>query len=247
VHTLPDGTEIQFRTKGRHGRGSPGRFGKDSVREMLQNPFYVGLVPYFGVNEKGEKRKHDDAVALYPGQHEPIIDQETFERCRRIRTLMNHNPRTRSDVLERIYVLSGILCCGYCGQPMRAHSSNGVRYYQDKSRIQHLADCPQTYVRADDVEEQFARLIQSIELPSNWREEVVAALHPDLDAAGIQEQEGKLEARLERAKRLYIDGDIDETQYAQEKLECQARLADLRPRDYDQILAVGELLETASE
>ena len=247
IHTLPDGTEIRFRTKGRHGRGSPGRFSKDSVRDMLLHPFYVGLVPYFGVNEKGQKRKRGNAMALYPGQHEPLIDQETSEQCRRIRTLMGHHPRTRSDSLERIYVLSGILCCGYCGQPMRAQSGNGVRYYQDKSRIQHLADCPQALVRANDVEEQFAQLVQSIQLTPNWREEVVAALHPKLDADAIREQEEATQARLERAKRLYIDGDIDETRYGREKLECQARLTDLRPGNYCDIISVGEVLEAAPE
>ena len=247
VHTLPDGTKIRFRTKGRHGCGSPARFGKDSVRDMLLRPFYVGLVPYFGVNEKGQKRKRADAVALYPGQHEPLVDQETFERCRRIRALMNHHPRSRSDSLERIYILSGILRCGYCGQPMRAQSGNGVRYYQDKSRIQHLADCPQPYVRADDVEEQFARLVQSIRLPSDWREEVIAALHPDLDAGAIREQEEAIQARLERAKRLYIDGDIDEAQYEREKMECLARLTDLHPRNYCDIISAGEVLEGASD
>jgi hypothetical protein len=82
------------------------------------------------------------------------------------------------------------------------------------------------------------RLLRSIQLPPNWREEVVAALHPKLDADAIREQEEATQARLERAKRLYIDGDIDETRYGREKLECQARLTDLRPGNYcDMLLA----------
>jgi hypothetical protein len=60
-------------------------------------------------------------VALYPGKHEPLVDQETFERSQKVRSLMSHNPRSRADVLERIYVLSGILRCGYCGERMRAN------------------------------------------------------------------------------------------------------------------------------
>lgn len=156
VHTLPDGLEVRFRTKGRHGRGRPGRFGRDSVRDLLLHPYYVGLVPYFGVNDKGQKRKRDNAVALYRGQHEPLVDEETFEQCRKIRELMGSHPRRRSDWRERVYVLSGILTCGYCGQPMRAQSGNGTRYYQDKSRVQHLAHCPQGCIHADVVEEQFA-------------------------------------------------------------------------------------------
>jgi site-specific DNA recombinase len=253
VHTLPDSADashpnqVRFRTKGRHGRGKPAIFRKDSVRELLQRPFYAGLVPYFGVTQEGCKRKRTGAVALYPGQHEAIVAQETFERCRRVRASMGRHPRSCSDWRERVYVLSGILTCGYCGLPMRAQSGNGVRYYQDKSRAQHLADCPQTFVHADDVEEQFARLVQSIELPPNWREEIVARLHPELDADEIREREEAIQARLERARELYIEGDIDRLQYVREKLECQARLTDLRPPNYHDIISAGQVLEAASE
>lgn len=243
VYTLPDGTQVRFRTKGRHGRGQPERLCKDSIRDLLQHPFYAGLVPHYGVNEKGQKRKRRDAVTLYPGQHEPIVDQTLFEQCCKVRALMSTNPRLRPDVLDRIYTLSGILYCGYCGQPMRAHSSQGVRYYQDRSRIQHLADCPQSYVLADEIEEQFGQLLQAICLPPDWRERVLATLWPDLDARKIAEQEIAARARLERAKRLYIDGDIGDAEYAREKLEYEAKLADLRPVEYCAILTVGAILE----
>ena len=248
VHTLSDGTEVSFRTKGRWGRGVPGRFSKDSVRDTLQNPYYVGKVPYYGCDEKDQKRKRGDYAALYSGLHEPLVDEKTFERSLEIRRLMSHHPRTRGNVLERIYVLSGILRCGYCGELMRAHSSNhGVRYYRDKSQVQHLSDCPQQYVHADDVEAQFDRIVQSIELSPHWREQVVAALHPDLDADEIREREQAIEARFERAKRLYIDGDIGAAQYEREKMACRANLSDLRPACYDDIISTAALLESASE
>jgi hypothetical protein len=59
VHTLPDGSAVRFRTRGRMGRG--------------------------------------EVVALYPGQHEPLVDQETFEESQRVRALMGYHPRTPSD------------------------------------------------------------------------------------------------------------------------------------------------------
>ncbi|MBN1955844.1 MAG: recombinase family protein, partial [Anaerolineae bacterium] len=87
VHFLPDGSEIHFRTRGRMGRGAPGPFGKDTVRDMLQHPFYIGLVPYYGLDGKSHKRKREDAEALYPGRHEPIVDPATFEESQRVRAL----------------------------------------------------------------------------------------------------------------------------------------------------------------
>ena len=45
-------------------------------------------------------------------------------------------------------------------------------------------------------------------------------------------REEVIQARLERARQLYIEGDIDRARYDCEKLECQARLTDLRPVNY---------------
>jgi hypothetical protein len=247
VLTLPDGAEVRLRTKGRWGRGSPGRFSKDTVRDLLQNPYYIGKVPYYGRNKDGQRRKRGNYVALYPGQHESIVDEETFDRSQRIRSLMSHNPRSRDDVLERIYVLSGILRCGYCGEPMRAQSSGGTRYYRDKSRALHIRDCPQCYVHADDVETEIGRIVERIQLAPGWREAIAGELHPDLDADEIEERKDAIEAKLERAKQLYIDGDIGRVRYEQEKAHCRVQLSDLQPVGYDDIISVGTFLESVSE
>lgn len=244
THTLPNGTEVEFRTKGRWGRNNPGRFSKDSIRDLLQNPYYVGKVPYYGRDENGRRRKRGNYVALYAGQHEAIVEEEVFEQSQRIRDLMSTHPRTRGNPLERVYPLSGILHCGYCGEVMRAHPTNGTRYYRDKSRILHLRECPQPYLRADDVEAQLGRLVESIELAPDWRERVLDGLHPDLSVDEIHDREEKIEARLERAKRLYIDGDIGRMQYEDVKAECSAALADLRSPACNDIMALGESLES---
>ena len=246
-HELPNGSAAHFRTKGRWGRGKPGRFSKDSVRELLQNPYYVGVVPYFSVNGKGQKRKRQDAVVLYPGRHEPLVDQETYDCCLSVRRVLGRHPRQRDDWAERIYTLSGILRCGYCGQVMRAQSGHGVRYYQDKSRIQRTSDCSQPYVHADQVEAEVGRFVQAVRLPPGWRDEIISFLHPDLDPETLKQEQESVGRRLERAKRLYLDGDLDDTEYAHEKALYETRLSDLRPENYSDILTAGEALETAEE
>jgi len=42
--TLPDGSIVQFRTKGILGRYAPGQFNRDSIRQIITNPFYVGVI-----------------------------------------------------------------------------------------------------------------------------------------------------------------------------------------------------------
>lgn len=247
VHTLPDEDEVTFRTKGRWGRGNPGRFRKDSVRDMLQNPYYVGKVPYYGRDKQGRRRKRGDYVALYPGQHEALVEEETFEQSQTVREVMGHHPRRCEEVMERIYVLSGILRCGYCGEAMRAQSSGGRRYYRDKSQVQHLRECPQPYVRAEEVEAQFGRLVESIELLPDWRERVLEGLRTDMSAEELREREEEIKGRLERAKQLYIEGDIDRGRYEAVKMESDQALSDLRPFGCTDIMVVGEELEGVSE
>jgi len=42
--SLPDGSIVQFRTKGILGRYAPGQFNRDSIRQIITNPFYVGVI-----------------------------------------------------------------------------------------------------------------------------------------------------------------------------------------------------------
>lgn len=56
---LPSGEVVQFRTKGTAGKSQPGLFNRDSIRQILTNPFYVGVIaryprPKFTL-EKGDQ------------------------------------------------------------------------------------------------------------------------------------------------------------------------------------------------
>jgi site-specific DNA recombinase len=241
VHLSENGQEVRFRTKGRRGRSEPGRFNKDSVRDLLQNVHYTGQVAYYGP-KTGDRRKRDP-VALYPGQHPALVDQALFDRCREVRALMSCHPRKAPDYISNLYLLSGLLYCAQCGRPMRAQSASGVRYYQDKTRILHTGDCDQMMVKAEEVEEQVARYLISFYLPSNWREEVLAGLCSPEDRAAMAEKEQELQSRLARLVELYLAGDVDRPRYEREKRACYDQLADLHPNGYSVIMNAGETLQ----
>jgi site-specific DNA recombinase len=68
------------------------------VRAMLRRPFYRGLVTYKG--------------ALYPGTHQPLVDERTWEACqRRIAADAKESPRR----LQVAHALSGLAACDACG------------------------------------------------------------------------------------------------------------------------------------
>lgn len=72
-----------------------------TVRRILGNPVYIGMI--------GE----------YKGQHEPIIDVETFER---VQSLLEER-KTGGKVPTGKHLLTGFIYCGHCGSRVRSCSS----------------------------------------------------------------------------------------------------------------------------
>ena len=226
-HQLPTGEILPLRSKRHSSRGGPGPFGKDSVRDILMRVFYTGLVPYYGVNEKGQKRKRRDAVALYPGLHQPLISQEQFEQAQRNRELLRRRPRRREGKPVRIYPLSGILFCAQCGGKMRAHrGSQGRSYYACVTRLQRTGVCRQPSVRFEKLEEALYTFFRQIEIPSDWEHRLLRQM--GRDPAEIARREAEIKNRLSRASELYLAGLLSKERFEGEKRNFENAIADLR-------------------
>ncbi|MCP4542299.1 MAG: recombinase family protein [Chloroflexi bacterium] len=246
AHTLPDGSTIHFRTKGRPGRFPPSPFSKESVRHLLQRPFYTGLIPYYGKDAKGRKKKRDQVTSVFPGQHEPLVSSDDFQQAQKLRQRLAHRSRQATSRKPNIYPLSGLLICDSCGRPMRATGAAGkYRYYRDTTNIEHRGKCDQPTLRAEEIEGQVVAFLRSLSqrLPPDWRERVMEMLLPPERRAEIDEQEQDVAARIERATRLFLEGHIDHERFLDEKRRAQATRADLRPARIDDIICVGETLE----
>ena len=100
-----------------------------TVNWILSNPTYIGKAKWQG--------------RVLPGNHQPIIDEATFEQVQRTMRLNNINRRASTG--ER--VLSGLLRCGLCGRSGNVkHGWKGaVRYIcvtraqQDKTACANVA------------------------------------------------------------------------------------------------------------
>jgi len=238
AHTLPDGSTVRFLSKGRPGRSDPGPLSKDTIRDVLKNPFYTGVVPYYG--KQGPRRRKP--VSLSPGKHQALVEQTVFDRCQEIRRL-SARPRTHGGTTCRIYPLSGILYCAACGSKMRAQGgSKGRHYYVCTGRLQHTTDCSDPAVCAQDAEAQLVEFLDSLPVPDDLETWVCQQLDPEWDEQQVREQEVQLQGRLVRAVELYLAGDISKARYETEKTDCEDKLADLRPGAIRDILARTELL-----
>ncbi len=240
-YRLPDGRELSFRPKSEAARNGPGIFTKDALRETLVRVFYTGMVPYYGCDDKGHKRKRRNPVALYPGQHPALVSQELFDKAQELRRLLTTNPRQRGATPARQYILSGLLRCDGCGSTMRAQGgANGRQYYVCSGRLQHATDCRLPAVLADDVEAQLRDLLLTLAIPADWERRVLNGLGRDPDV--IAHQQVEIRARLARAAELYLDGLLSEERLAQEKRAAQSQLQDLTPGELSAIMiVVGQL------
>ncbi len=199
------------RSRGIPGRKVGGPLQKDTIRSMLTNVFYTGMVPYYGSRKKNEvttRRRKE----LFPGKHPALVTKEEFDRVQEIRKTLGKTPLFHRPNQTRIYPLSGILYCGHCGRPMRGSMGKpDIFYYRDTTRIEKSGNCPQCRVRAEHIEEQVVTWLKQV-LNQKWvKEEYIAN----------DEQIEKIETRYNRAKDLYLAGQIDKDAYDAEKLRYE--------------------------
>jgi DNA invertase Pin-like site-specific DNA recombinase len=219
------------------GRALSGRWTREGVRYLLCNPFYVGMVRYGG--------------ETYPGQHEPLITRELWDRVQAKRA-ERRSPVRRGRGPDRVYLLAKLLRCSDCGLPLIAHTVGGrargetvkIPVYMCPSQRRSVECGSQSrYVRASVVEGQVAELIGRLRLPPDWRSrlEAMAGESPEKDEQ--ERKRRKLEGRLHHLREIYLDGDMKRDEYARRKLEIEVQLAGLNSADVPAVHAAGETLE----
>jgi site-specific DNA recombinase len=127
-----------------------GRWSKAQVARVLRNHFYIGMVTDADGNE-------------HPGEHDPIVDRDLFERVQlllsaRARTIgKGRGGRPRGAHL----FVGGLLKCGHCHESMLPRTlkrGQGLyEVYLCSSRVRYGKEaCPRTPVRRRDVDDRFS-------------------------------------------------------------------------------------------
>jgi len=122
---------------------------------------------------------------------------------------------------SRIYLLSGLVYCDACNEPLRCQSSGtGHLYYRHTTRERGLS-CPAKAgsVRTEVVDEQIARIVCGFELPDAWKEYVLEELNATQEHRDLEAERKRLESRLKRLAQAYIDAGMTESDYQRERQE----------------------------
>jgi site-specific DNA recombinase len=133
-------------------KGHGGRFTKTTVNYLLRNPVYVGRTRHNG--------------ATYEGQHDPIVNESTWDETQRLLSSNGHKRSSASRSRDSQAWLRGLLWCRHCDAKM-IHSttrkgSRVYRYYTCGHAMREgWRNCPSPSVSAGDLERTVLAEIQS--------------------------------------------------------------------------------------
>jgi len=227
-------------------------FSKDTIADMLRNPFYMGKVVY------KQRQRTQGAGDIYEGLHQPIIAPGLWESCHQIRA-RHHSASRPFQPQVRPYMLGQLLRCHACGRRLRAQNTTSGRYYREMSNARGFYDCPyaQKGARVESLHEQMSVIVNQIHLPADWQAELAGLLGEDEELSAAQQQRERLEAERRRLKRAWVRGDFEEdAEVYQEELErIRRELARIPTEDElaqlqvaaQQVTALQEIWDEAEE
>ena len=205
-------------------------FGKDVVRDMLCNAYYVGMIRYRGmtVRPKGVSFR-STPPQVSEGQHEPIINEELWKRSQAVRASRRATVKTIKKTV-RVNLLQGLVVCANCGRRLRIQTpKNCPTYYREESHLRGYHDCPYIgqSMRADLIDDQVAELIRSIHLPDNWEPIVRQMLDNQRERADPEAERKEIRGMLRLMRDNFERGlyEGEEYQYWQKVSGLKEKLA----------------------
>ena len=237
--------ELGFRTKGRRRTDSLGRKTQDtsrkftgsSVRDLLKNAFFIGKVQY-----KGE---------LFTGKHQPLVDQELFERVQKQKQ-ENRSRRSSgaNQKAEIAHLLLALIRCYECGTPLwsQTQGRDGSTYYKSPRKgFDTGCDYSGHAFVGRPVDEQIEQIFGEFTLRENWIDWIIDNYVLNASVTEAVKRREAIQGRLERARHLYVEGDITWTEYTKIKNETDGLMASTYIPEYDDVLEAGKLLSDFRE
>lgn len=175
-----------------------------TVDYILQNPVYIGKIRW-NPKRKTIRNYKDPDIMIVNGQHEPIIDENTFDK---VQTIIEHNRKVsakyvHSNISEE-YMLHGLVKCSDCGANLTMSAKGkGLQcsnYIHGKCQTSH-------YISLKKINELVLTGIEQAFKEGNFN---IVVKHqsnlpnePELDIDALISKE---EIKLNRVKEAYIDG-----------------------------------------
>jgi site-specific DNA recombinase len=211
-------------------RGKP--FTRNRVRDILQNPWYAGLVR-IRRTELGPIGEPVGSWEVVGGNHEPLLSVTEFERitAKLARTDPASVARRKGGRPSDVALLSGVLFCGDCGHGIWHRKTGAGRNYRCSHARQKTGVCSAPRFEAQAVEEAVVDHLQSLFVDfAGWLEDVAGERAAQRDAL-VQ----RLAALHDDRARLARDRELVREDYMRQLRAGNARAADLATGELDRI------------
>ncbi len=180
-----------------------------TIQYMLYNPLYIGKIRWSsGENSFSKTRNFDDPdILIVDGEHEPIIDIETWEAVQeKLKNQKQLYGRYQRAEQPHEWMLKGLLHCGNCGATLVKSRNFYVQCHQyTKGRDCKVSHC----VSIERAEKIIVQALQScVKNCSFTIEPTERTAASTIDYSALIKKE---EIKLERAKKAYLAG-IDSTE-----------------------------------
>lgn len=175
---------------------------------MLKNRIYLGEVHWIDIHVKN-------------GKHEPLIDENTFER---VQAILNKNNNNRCRRRKYFWLLSGYVFCPIhnCRYTAEWHLNKGKAYYHCSNKN----GCGK-YVEKQNLEKQVSDKLKSIEFSDEFIKIIVEKTRNFIEEnsnkyqqekRGLENQKIAWEAKLRTIETKLLDEVIKDSDY--KRLSC---------------------------
>ena len=189
------------------------------ISKIIRNPIYIGKIQY------------KDNV--YDGLHEPIIDDETFQKAQDMyKELADKNDHRYRSPFQGRYMLSGLCFCGNCGARYFTHggvhyermpdgrykkTKTGYYYYKCYSRdgnshMSRMKGCKNPNYRVEELDSIILEEIESLKFEEGYLEQIISEGHDEKPnpIPSMQKELSATERKISRLLTLYAsDVEID--------------------------------------
>ena len=149
--------------------GTP--FSVSSVHRILENPFYYGQMKIQG--------------HLFPHKYEPIITEDLFRRCERVRKGLSSHP---FDYATKPFIFRGILRCKKCGHVITCYDKNKKivgtgevhnYHYLRCSGLINKRGCTEKQVNEKDIENQLIESLEKLHIDQRLLDPILDTLNKE--------------------------------------------------------------------
>ena len=233
-----------------------------TVSEILERPEYLGQTVNFKTHRQSYKIKKTvdnpkEQWRIFPNTHEPIVDEDTFNRVQELRKNKRRPTRT-----GKTNMFSGIVRCADCREKMYYCTTKNFDKRQDHfvcstSRTKGKEVCETHFIRAVILEQGVLHHIRTVMwLVANYEEKFRAALgamqKSEMKKAltSKKKQANQIERRVDELDRLfkkvyedYANQRLSESRYEMLSGDYETEQAELK----EKLLVLTDEIEQQEE